>query len=263
MRWGRQRCWMKQALRAARWCEWILCGWAVWVTVPGIPASLPPESSRPGIAVAKAGPGTTNRWDAEVAAFARTDAMHPPPQRPVVFVGSSTVRSWRTLATDFPGQPVLNRGFGGCQLSDVNHHFERVVAVYRPRAVVLYAGDNDLVEGKTATDVSADFAEFRRLVRARVPDARCAFLAIKPSPKRISSLEVQREANALVSAQVRGDRQWSVLDTFTPLLGADGRPDASLFLEDNLHLNEEGYRRWVAVIGPWLQAVGAGPGAGP
>jgi lysophospholipase L1-like esterase len=140
----------------------------------------------------------------------------------------------------------------------VNHHFDRVVGAYRPGVILLYAGDNDVVEGKTAPDVAADFAEFRRLVRERVPEARCAFLAIKPSPKRVSALEVQREANALVAAQVRGDRQWTVLDTFTPLLGADGRPDASLFKDDRLHLNAEGYRRWVRVIRPWLEEGKAG-----
>ncbi|MBU6367862.1 MAG: hypothetical protein KJT01_16725 [Gemmatimonadetes bacterium] len=210
------------------------------------------------LAGAAAACGATNRWDAEVAAFARTDAIQAPPSRPVLFVGSSTVRAWRTLAADFPGQPVLNRGFGGCHLSDVNHHFDRVVGAYRPRVIVLYAGDNDLVEGKTASDVSSDLAEFRRLVRERVPEARCAFLAIKPSPKRVSALEVQREANALAAAQVRGDRQWTVLDTFTPLLGADGRPDATLFKDDHLHLNPEGYRRWAGVIRPWLESGTAG-----
>ena len=209
------------------------------------------------VGVAAAG-AVTNRWDAEVAAFGRLDAIHAPPSSPVVFVGSSSVRAWRTMAADFPGQPVLNRGFGGCQLSDVNHHFDRVVGVYRPRVIVLYAGDNDLVEGKTASDVAADLAEFRRLVRERVPEARCVFLAIKPSPRRLAALEVQREANARVAALVRGDRQWTVLDTFTPLLGADGRPDASLFKDDKLHLNAEGYRRWVRVIRPWLESIPAG-----
>lgn len=211
-----------------------------------------------GLSGAAAACGATNRWDAEVAAFARIDATQAPPPRPVLFVGSSTVRAWRTLAADFPGQPVLNRGFGGSHLSDVNHHFDRVVGAYRPGVILLYAGDNDVVEGKTASDVAADFAEFRRLVRERLPEARCAFLAIKPSPKRVSALEVQREANALVAAQVRGDRQWTVLDTFTPLLGADGRPDASLFKDDRLHLSAEGYRRWVRVIRPWLEEGKAG-----
>ena len=211
-----------------------------------------------GLAGMAAGGGVTNRWDAEVAAFARMDASNAPPSRPVVFVGSSTVRAWETLAADLPGQPVLNRGFGGCHLSDVNHHFDRVVAVYRPRAIVLYAGDNDLVEGKTAGQVAADLAEFRRLVRERVPGARCAFLAIKPSPKRVSALDVQREANALAAGQVRGDSQWTVLDTFTPLLDAGGRPDADLFRDDNLHLNAEGNRRWARVIRPWLEAISAG-----
>lgn len=211
----------------------------------------------PGWVPAAAAP--THRWDAEVAAFARQDATNPPPARPVLLVGSSSIRAWRTMTRDLPGHPVLNRGFGGCHLSDVNHHFDRVVGVYRPRWILVYAGDNDVVEGKTPARVAEDFAEFRRLVRERVPDARCAFLAIKPSPKRAAAMERQQEANRLVASQVAGDRAWTFLDTYTPILGPDGQPDGACFQEDRLHLNAEGYRRWSGVIRPWLDAVVSRP----
>lgn len=198
--------------------------------------------------------GQTNRWDADIASFGRQDATNAPPPRPVLLVGSSSIRAWRTLKDDLPGQPVLNRGFGGSHLSDVNHHFDRVVAVYRPRCIVLYAGDNDVAEGKTPSRVAADFAEFRRRVREKVPDARCAFLAIKPSPRRVGVMPLQQEANRLVAEQVAGDPAWTFLDTFTPILDASGKPDAACFQGDQLHLNAEGYRRWIRVIRPWVEA---------
>jgi hypothetical protein len=51
---------------------------------------------------------------------------------------------WRTLADDMKPLDVINRGFGGSQIAQVNHYVARIVINYRPRAVVLYAGENDL-----------------------------------------------------------------------------------------------------------------------
>ena len=223
-----------------------LAGWCGALGWPGTPAAM----------------AMTNRWDAEVAAFARHDATNPPPPRPVVMVGSSSIRAWKTMASDLPGQPVLNRGFGGSHLSDVNHHFDAAVAAARPGCIVLYAGDNDVAAGKPPAEVSRDFAEFRRLVKERVPGARCAFLAIKPSPKRAGMLALQREANARVRAQVEADDAWTFLDTFAPILGPDGQPDPACFRQDQLHLNAEGYRRWTQVVRPWLEGKEAREGAG-
>ncbi len=218
---------------------------AVWVGImgwPGMPGAL----------------ATTNRWDAEVAAFARHEATNAPPARPVVMVGSSSIRTWQTMASDLPGWPVLNRGFGGSHLSDVNHHFDAAVAAARPGWIVLYAGDNDVAAGKSPAEVARDFSEFRRMVRERVPGARCAFLAIKPCPRRKEMLALQREANAFVRAQVEADAAWTFLDTFTPILGPDGQPDPACFKQDQLHLNAEGYRRWTRVLRPWLDGMAAG-----
>ena len=86
----------------------------------------------------------------------------------MVFVGSSSIRMWETLEADFPGLPVLNRGFGGSELSDVVRFADRIVVPYKPRVVVVYAGDNDLAAGKTPAQV---FADFRSLRRDRSPEA--------------------------------------------------------------------------------------------
>jgi len=203
-----------------------------------------------------AGSGPTNQWDGEVAAFRKADIANPPPPAPILFTGSSSVRLWTNLANAFPGRPLLNRGIGGSHMSDVNHHFERLVGQYAPSVVLVYAGDNDIADGKSPETVAADFATFRDKIRARFPSARGAYIAIKPSPSRMKFREGQQEANRRIAALIQEDPNWKYLDTFTVVLGADGKPDPACFLADNLHLNAEGYRRWTAVIGPWLDAVG-------
>ena len=132
------------------------------------------------------------RWDAEIGAFARADAV---PERPIVFVGSSSFRLWETLAADLPGLPVVNRGFGGSHLSDLNAWFERLVVPIRPSVVLMYEGDNDLASGKSPEQFLSDVLTFRDLMARHLPGVPVGFLAIKPSPSRERLLPAQAEAN--------------------------------------------------------------------
>src|SRR5690606_24801169 len=139
-------------------------------------------------------------WERDMARFAAEDAAAPPPADPVVFTGSSSVRMWDTLAADFPNVHTLNRGFGGSQVRDSVHHADQVAVRYRPRQVLIYAGDNDINAGRTPHQVLADFSAFVDRLRRDLPDVRIGWLAIKPSPSRIDQLPRQQEANRLVRA---------------------------------------------------------------
>ncbi|MEN8160733.1 MAG: GDSL-type esterase/lipase family protein [Myxococcota bacterium] len=191
-----------------------------------------------------------------IAAFEAADRATPPPARPVVFVGSSSIRLWSTLETDFAPLPVLNRGFGGSQLAHVNHFLERTVLRYRPRAVLLYAGDNDLDArtGKTADDVLRDFEAFVARVHGAVPDARIYYLAIKPSRLRWERWPEMKRANDAIAAVCERDPRLAFLDTAAPMLATGEPPAARLFLLDGLHLSAEGYALWTGVIRPRLLA---------
>src|SRR5580698_6130116 len=146
------------------------------------------------------GPGF---WAGDVAAFAAIDRDYPPPDRPIVFVGSSSIRLWSTLQADMAPLPILNRGFGGSQLSQVVHFVDQTVIRYRPRAIVLYAGDNDLDgryrTGKTPEDVAREFRMFVARVAAAVPDARIYYLSMKPSRQRWVDWPQERMGNALIA----------------------------------------------------------------
>ncbi|WP_307692813.1 SGNH/GDSL hydrolase family protein [Variovorax boronicumulans] len=208
------------------------------------------------------------RWHNELAAFARADQERFPQPGGVVFVGSSTVRMWTRLSQDFSRVPggIVNRGFGGSTLADCALFARDLVVRYKPRQVVLYAGDNDLAEGRTPLQVLDSFARFANTVRAELPDARISFISVKPSPSREQLMPQIRETNHVISAYLNLLPNSEYIDIHTPMLGADGRPRPELFRGDRLHLTDEGYRLWQSVVAPHLPqppAVPASPSSAP
>ena len=195
-----------------------------------------------------------NRFAAEIKAFAEWDSRNTVPADPVLFVGSSTIRLWRTHES-FPDLPVVNRGFGGSQVSDVLHFADRVVFPYKPRVIVFYAGDNDLAAGKSAQRVFEDCRRFIGLVHAHRPGTRIVFLGIKPSRARWSLWPEAHQANRLLADFCKGDNRLLFTDPGASLLGPDGLPAADLFLKDQLHLNARGYALWNQALAPVLQKI--------
>jgi lysophospholipase L1-like esterase len=195
------------------------------------------------------------RWRASLDTFANDDREQRPGSGGVLFVGSSTIRLWSQLAQDFSQSPaIINRGFGGSTMRDCNALVHELVIQYRPKEVVVYAGDNDLAEGRTPAEVLNSFAGFVGRVQAELPDARIAFISIKPSPARLTLLDRIREANALIADYIQTVQGVRYIDIFTPMLAADGSPRAELFRGDRLHLNDAGYRLWQSVIATDLVA---------
>ena len=192
----------------------------------------------------------------DIAAFEAEDRAHPPPSRPIVFVGSSSIRLWGTLAADMAPLPVIDRGFGGSRLVHAIHYADRIVIPYHPRAVVLYAGDNDLGErtGKHATDVADDFRTFASLVLSQVPDTRIYYIAIKPSPLRWARWPEMAKANAQIAEYCETDPRLAFLDVASAMLASGSPPARELFLFDGLHLSARGYALWTSVIKPRLLA---------
>ncbi|MFN7139336.1 MAG: SGNH/GDSL hydrolase family protein [Limisphaerales bacterium] len=194
----------------------------------------------------------SDRWLPAINAFEQSDKTNPPPRNAVLFIGSSSIRGWKTLAEDFPEHQVINRGFGGSQIEDSVAFAHRIVLPYRPRTVVFYAGDNDLAAGNTPQQVFNDFKAFVSKVHEALPQTKVVFIAIKPSPSRWHLNEKTLEANGLIERFCKSDRRLSFADVYTPMLGTDGSPKPNLFVKDNLHMNAEGYELWTAVVKPHL-----------
>jgi lysophospholipase L1-like esterase len=194
-----------------------------------------------------------DRWKADIDQLTAGDAAHPTAPGGIVFVGSSSIRLWATLAQDFPNLPVLNRGFGGSELADSVFYEDRLVLAYHPRTVVLYAGTNDLWSGKTPEAVFADFQAFHAKLRAALPETRLIYLSIVLSPSRARIHPAMRTANGLIAAECAKDPRCTFVDVNTPMAGPNGLPPPDLFREDQLHLNASGYAIWTNVLAPALQ----------
>src|SRR5260370_30621178 len=83
------------------------------------------------------------KWEKDIAAFEAQDKEKAPPQKAVVFVGSSSIRLW-DLKKSFPDLAAINRGFGGSQIADSVHFADRLIVKHEPPLVVFYAGGNDI-----------------------------------------------------------------------------------------------------------------------
>jgi len=192
------------------------------------------------------------RFAGEIEAFAAADAIHPPPKNAILFIGSSSIRRWDTLARDFPGRTVINRGFGGSHLSDSVYYFDRIVAPYQPARIVLYAGSNDINGGKTPEQVLRDFQAFVARTRKQLPRTRVDFISIGTSPSRWGDVEKVKKANRLIRDWIAQDDKLGYIDVFPAMLGHDGKPRPDIFVADQLHLNAKGYAIWASLIAPRL-----------
>ena len=194
------------------------------------------------------------RFEDDIRTFEAWDRKNSFPRNSVLFVGSSSIRLWPT-AESFPDVPVINRGFGGSTIADVNRYAQRIVLKYEPQTIVFYAGDNDIAAGKSPQDVFDNFRTFFDSVHSRLPKTQIIYLPIKPSIARWPNWPQMQEANQLVKQLADSEPSLDYLDTATPMLGVDGQPSAELFLKDGLHMNETGYREWNDLLRPKLAAL--------
>src|SRR5436190_1874133 len=132
------------------------------------------------------------KWEKEIAAYEQADRTNAPPKGGVLFIGSSTIRLWKTLAQDFPEHRVINRGFGGSEIVDSTHFADRVIFPYQPRMILIRAGGNDLWAGKSAEQVFADFKEFATTIHRKLPDTEVVFISLSPSIARLNQADKEK-----------------------------------------------------------------------
>jgi len=182
----------------------------------------------------------------EIVKFAEQDRVTPPPACPVLFVGSSSIRLWTSLTRDMAPLPVINRGFGGSKISEVNSYFDRVVTPYRPRAIVFYAGENNIDANEAPAAVADQFRQFMKLKRQRLGRTPVFYISAKPSKLRFNQLERQTELNSAVRALASSASDLTYIDVVAPML-VDGQPP-DIYVEDGLHMSPAGYAIWRGLV---------------
>ena len=213
----------------------------------------PPPAAAPTPA-AEAGPPAT-KWEEEIAAYEKLDREAPALPGGIVLLGSSNIRMWTTLADDFPGMNVVNRGVGGCRLVELAEFAPRLVAAAKPRVIVVAAGTNDVNAGTATAEIRGAFDRLVDALHRDHPEATIAFLAISPTVKRWEQLDRQVAANEAIKASIdaRRDAKLVYLDANTAFLGADGRPAPECFLDDMQHPSTIGNARRAELLRPMLK----------
>ena len=193
-------------------------------------------------------------WEDIIRWYEAYDRDHPPVMGRVLFAGSSSIGLWPTLEDDFRELDAFRRSFGGSQYEDVLYYTNRIILPYRPRAIVFYAGDNDIAAGKTTAQICDDVRALLDRIAGELPATRCYLLSIKPSPSRFHLWPAYQQVNQELRALAKTHPHCQYVDITTVMLHPDGAVREELFTDDMLHMNADGYRAWVAVIKPLLLA---------
>ncbi|SEA28049.1 GDSL-type esterase/lipase family protein [Pedobacter hartonius] len=171
----------------------------------------------------------------------------------IIFYGSSTIRMWSSLSNDFPKKDIVNLGFGGSTLAACVWFFQRIMVDYQPKALYVYAGDNDLSDGRHPEEVLIFFQQLAVYTANRFGNLPCYFISLKPSPSRWNMAEQFKYTNNLIESEIiKVNKNWTFIDVFKKMLDKSGNPMPELFLEDGLHLNEKGYKLWKEIVNPYL-----------
>jgi hypothetical protein len=194
-------------------------------------------------------------YDNEIRAFKHQDSLKFPKPNGILFIGSSSIRKWTDLEQRFADKPIIRRGVGGCELSQlVKYYTPYILFPYHPRKIFIYAGENDIADGnKPADSVYASFKTLWVMIRKKLPNAKIYYLSAKYAPVRAKFRPEVDKANAMVKKYLAGKPN-SLYINMNPSIFKRGtmRPDSSLFENDYLHLNSKGYDRWQKVLKPYV-----------
>lgn len=194
-------------------------------------------------------------WDEEIAAIRARTKERDNQAHLIAFYGSSTIRLWKTMQEDLAPLDVINLGFGGSTYADCLYYFDQIFEFVTPETIVLYAGDNDLAHHEDTIVVVDHLEALMTKIRAKYPKEKLAIIGIKPSLQREELFDLVKKANAKIEALAP---QFNAIyaDSFAALTQGNAIPSKSIYIEDELHLNEDGYKIWTGMVKDVLKQLG-------
>ena len=197
--------------------------------------------------------GSPLRFEESIQAFEQADSTNFPPKGAIVCIGSSSMRGWhKHIHEDLAPLTIIPRGFGGSNMNDALYYADRIVLKYKPRAVVVYEGDNDIAQDISPKQIHTKMQELVAKIHQSLPKCRIYFISIKPCPSRWQMQTKMTEANNLFKQECESNDLLTYIDIVTPMLGKDGKPKPEIFLDDDLHMKREGYYLWRDTVRPVL-----------
>lgn len=193
-------------------------------------------------------------WD-DIQHFKQLNKENPPPKNAVLLVGSSSFTMWKDVDAYFPEKVIVNRGFGGSSLYDLNFYSEELLKPYSPKQIIIYCGENDFAgnEKLKPREVFNRFKHFYAEIRKYYPEVPVAYVSIKLSPSRENLWPKFIETNSLIRKFMQRKENAEYIDITKAMTGPDGKIRKDLFLEDMLHMKPEGYQIWKKVMEPYLK----------
>ena len=191
---------------------------------------------------------TLDRFDDDIEQFVQQDKISFPPTDEFLFIGSSSIRLWRTLKEDMKPLKVINRGFGGAHTKHINRHLDKIVLPYQPKAIIFFCGSNDINGWNPPQDVFAEFKIFFNSIKKVLPKTKVFAIGIQPSPSRFSQRSRQQEWNDAVNNLAKSDPNLVYIDVSSAMLSSNNLPMLELYTEDTLHMNQKGYKIWTKLV---------------
>ncbi len=191
------------------------------------------------------------RFESAIRLFEEQDRVNRPPEGAIVLTGSSSIARWNDQAkAALAPLTVVPRGFGGSVMHDVLHYLDRVALTYKPRAILIYEGDNDTgIRNPIPREMILDhLRQIIGRIHEELPETRVYVLSVKPSVLRWKVWPVAQQVSAGYKSIADNDPLVYYVDVATPFLNNDGSVMTDIFVEDNLHLNELGNSIWGATI---------------
>ena len=189
----------------------------------------------------------------EIKSFEKQDSLSMPNSGQILLAGSSTFRLWLNYKEDLRDFPVINRGFGGSQMSDLNFYFDRIITTYNPKIILVYEGDNDLSAGESPISVLEDFKIFAEKVKNQLPNTIVGYCSIRPSLARLNMCDKQMQANGMIKKYCKKLKGFYYIDIQKKFYLKNGDVMPDIFVSDKLHMNKKGYDIWTKATQKFLK----------
>ncbi len=191
----------------------------------------------------------------DIQNFKKIDQQTAPPKDAILLVGSSSFTKWTDVDRYFPGKTIINRGFGGSRLTDLNNYADDLLNPYQPKQIIVYCGENDFADNdQLKAEVVVDrFKTFYKKIRSRFPKVEVDYISIKYSPSREKLWPQMKEANKKIAAFMKKEPNAEYIDITEVMQDANGRVRNDLFVEDMLHMTPEGYQLWTSAMLPYMK----------